>query len=63
MGVASVCLALGSVLPSPIGFICAALSCVVGFLAAQQGSKWWLVVPCTIVVMFGLLAYVGFHAR
>jgi len=38
------------------------ISCVLAFLAAQQGSKWWLAIPCTIIVIFGFLMWIGFHA-
>jgi hypothetical protein len=62
LGLAALFLSLGSILPSPIGFVCAVLSCVLGFLAAQQGSKWWLVVPSVVIAVFAVLMYVGFHA-
>jgi hypothetical protein len=63
MGVAALFLSIGSILPSPIGFVCAVISCILGFLAAQQGSKWWLVIPCVTVAVFALLMCIGFHAR
>lgn len=46
----------------PINFVLAFLSCVLALLAAQQGSKWWLVLPCTVLAVGGLIFYVGFHA-
>ena len=47
---------------TPFSFVFAVISCVLAFLAAQQGSKWWLAIPCTIIVVFGFLMWVGFHA-
>jgi hypothetical protein len=63
LGAASLSLAVGFFLPSPFGFVCAVISCLLRFLAAQLGSKWWLVVPFSTVTVFALLFYVGFHAR
>ena len=62
LGIASVVLVAGSVLPSPLNVVFAAISCVLGFLAAHQGSRWWLVVPCTIMALGGFLLFIGFHA-
>jgi uncharacterized membrane protein len=61
LGIASVLLILGCALPSPLGVVSAAISCVLGLLAAQQGSKWWLVVPATIITLFAFIVYIGFH--
>lgn len=62
LGIASVVLAAGSVLPSPLNAVFATVSCVLGLLAAHQGSRWWLVVPITILTLSGILLYIGFHA-
>jgi len=66
LGVASLTLATLSlpVLESntPFSPVFAVISCVLAFLAAQQGSKWWLAIPCTIIVIFGFLMWIGFHA-
>jgi len=35
---------------------------MLGLLAAQQGSKWWLVIPCVIVVGFAVGLYLGVHS-
>ena len=34
----------------PINFASVGVSCVLGLLAAQQGSRWWLTIPCLIIV-------------
>jgi hypothetical protein len=62
LGVASVVLLFGCALPSPLNLVAIVISFVLGFLAAQHGSKWWLVVPCTIFTFGLLMMYVGFHA-
>jgi len=68
LGVASLALVALSATPpiagshTPFSFVFAVISCVLAFLAAQQGSKWWLAVPCILIVVFGLLMWVGFHA-
>jgi hypothetical protein len=46
----------------PLNFASAGLSCVLGLLAAQQGSRWWLTIPCLITVGLVLGLYVGAHA-
>ena len=46
----------------PINFAAAGLSCVLGLLAAQQGSRWWLAIPCLIIVGFVVGFYLGAHA-
>lgn len=60
--IVSLILLLGWVLPSPIGAICAVISGLLGFFTAQQGSKWWFVVPTAIVALTCGLLYIGFHA-
>jgi energy-coupling factor transporter transmembrane protein EcfT len=46
----------------PLAFVAGFLACVLGALAAQRGTKWWLAVPCVLVALFLLILYVGFHA-
>jgi len=46
----------------PISFASVGLSAGLGLLAAQQGSKWWLVIPCAIVVGLAFGLYLGFHS-
>jgi hypothetical protein len=46
----------------PISFASVGLSAVLGLLAAQQGSKWWLVIPCVIVVGFAMGLYLAAHS-
>jgi hypothetical protein len=46
----------------PISFAAGAIAFVLGLLAAQRGSKWWLAVPFSIVALFGLLVWVGWQA-
>jgi len=46
----------------PISFGSVGISAVLGLLAAQQGSKWWLVIPCVIVVGFAVVLYLGVHS-
>jgi hypothetical protein len=46
----------------PINFASVGVSVVLGLLAAQQGSKWWLVIPCVIVVGFAVVMYFAAHS-
>ena len=46
----------------PISFASVGVSAVLGLLAARQGSKWWLVIPCAIVVGFAVGLYLGVHS-
>ncbi len=62
LGIASLILIIGCVFPSPLNLVFTAISCILGFLAAHQGSRWWLIVPCTIITLAAALMYVGFHA-
>jgi hypothetical protein len=62
LGIASILLFFGCALPSPLNVASGTISCVLGFLAAIQGSKWWLVVPCAELIFAALIAYVGFRA-
>ena len=61
MGVVSVVLMGGAVAPSPINAACLVISCVLGLLAAQQGSRWWLAVPGTIIAVSAFILYLGIH--
>jgi hypothetical protein len=62
LGVASVVLVAGCVLPSPLNIVFAVISCVLASLAAHRGSKWWLFVPCAVIGLTAVLIYIGFHA-
>jgi hypothetical protein len=62
LGIGGLMLLLGWILPTPIGFVCLAISCLLGFIAARQGSKWWFAVPAAIIALTFVLLYVGFHA-
>jgi hypothetical protein len=46
----------------PINFASVVVSCVLGLLAAQHGSRWWLAIPCLIIVGFVFVLYLGAHA-
>jgi fatty acid desaturase len=46
----------------PIAFACVGLSGLLGLLAAQQGSKWWLTIPGMIIGGLALGLYLGFHS-
>jgi hypothetical protein len=46
----------------PISFASAGLSAVLGLLAAQQGSKWWLVIPSVIVAGCAVVLYFAAHS-
>jgi hypothetical protein len=46
----------------PIDVACAVISAVLGLLASQRGSKWWLVIPGAILAGFGICLYVAFHS-
>ncbi len=65
LGIASTVL-LGSIFITPfsnwrqpISFVAVGMSGVLGLLAAQQGSKWWLVIPCLIVAGFAIGLYLA----
>jgi energy-coupling factor transporter transmembrane protein EcfT len=68
LGIASLLLIVASLVPAflkpetPFTFICAWISCLLGFIAAKQGSKWWLVIPSLIIAGTALMLYVGFQA-
>jgi len=68
LGVASALLLASIFVPpytdwrEPINFASAGVSCVLGLLAAQQGSRWWLTIPCLIIVGFVVGFYLGAHA-
>ena len=62
LGITSALLVAGCVLPSPLNAVFAVISCVLAFIAAHRGSRWWLVLPCTIIAVAGFLLYFGFHA-
>ena len=68
LGVASLVLLGGSCaftmlrVDLPFGFALAVISFVLGLLAAQNGNKWWLVVPCLIAAVIAVLLYIGWHA-
>jgi hypothetical protein len=46
-----------------VAMVCAWFSALFGLLAVRGGSKWWLAVPCTVVVLMTGLLYVGFTAK
>jgi hypothetical protein len=62
LGIASLILIIGCLLPSPLNLMFTVISCILGCLAGHQGSKWWLIVPCTIITLAAVLVYVCFHA-
>ena len=65
VGIASAVLLLSIFLPpyaewrAPFNVACAALSCVLGLLAATPGRRWWLFIPGSIVTGFVLLLYLA----
>jgi hypothetical protein len=68
LGIASVLLLVAIFIPpfadwrGPLSFATSWISFVLGLLAAQQGSKWWLVVPGAITTGFGIVIYAAFHS-
>jgi hypothetical protein len=68
LGLAGLLLIFGALVPplvgsgTPISFAFAVISCVLGFLAAQQGSKWWLAIPGGIIIAFSLLLFIALDA-
>lgn len=46
----------------PIGVACIVMSAVLGLLAAQLGSKCWLVIPTLIGLGFAAGIFLGFHS-
>ena len=69
LGIASAVLLFSIFLPpsadwrGPINIVVVIASAVLGGLAARQGSKWWLLIPCAIVsaLVIGLISMVIFH--
>ena len=47
---------------APISLACAVMSCVLGLLAAASSTKWWLMVPVSIVAGFALDLYLVMYA-
>ena len=68
LGIASLFLLGSVVVPpfsnwrEPINVASIVISGVLGLLAAQQGSKWWLAIPCIIVAGFVIGLYLAFHS-
>ena len=70
LGIASAVLLFSVFLPPPaawhdvVNAVAIIVSAVLGALAARQGSKWWLLIPCAIVsaVVVGLIFMMAFHA-
>jgi hypothetical protein len=46
----------------PISFASAGLSFVLGLIAALQGSKWWLAIPCSIIAGCAAFWYLAAHS-
>lgn len=46
----------------PLSVAFAVVSCVLALLAAQQGSKWWLAIPCAVVIGSGVGWYLAAHS-
>jgi hypothetical protein len=43
----------------PIGWIAGAVAAALGFMASRIGSKWWLLIPASVVIaiiIFAMLA-------
>ena len=62
LGVACICF-LGTVpIGGPVAFAGAWISVVLGGLAAQNGSKWWLVIPGVTVASVAFMLLVAFRS-
>ena len=69
LGIASAVLLFTVFLPpsadwrGPINIVVVIASAILGALAARQGSKWWLLIPCAIASAFviGLIFTALFH--
>ena len=69
LGIASAVLLFSVFLPpsapwrDAINIVVVIASAVLGVLAARQGSRWWLLIPCAILSAFlvGLLFTMAFH--
>jgi len=46
----------------PVTLASVVVSGVLGLLAAQQGSKWWLVIPSLILMGFAVGLFLGAHS-
>jgi hypothetical protein len=68
LGVASAVLLVSIAVPpyatwrEPINFAAVGLSFVLGLIAAQRGSKWWLAIPCTIIAGCAGVWYLAAHS-
>ena len=69
LGIASAVLAFSIFLPpsadwrGPINIVVVIAAAILGAMAARQGSKWWLLIPCAIVsaLVIGLIFTALFH--
>jgi hypothetical protein len=68
LGTASALLLASSLVPpfwnwrEPVSFASVGVSCVLGVLAAREGSKWWLVIPGLAVAGFAVGLYFAAHS-
>lgn len=62
LGVASICLLGTMLVGGPVAFAGAWISAVLGALAAQNGSKSWLVIPGMTVVSTAFMLMIAFRS-
>jgi len=46
----------------PLEFVAGFLACIFGVWAALRGTKWWLVVPGILIVLFLLILFIAYRA-
>lgn len=70
LGIASIAFVFGAIAiwvlwPSGphLGFVFIFVALVAALLAARFGSRWWFAIPCTLLVVFAFLVWVGFNAH
>ncbi len=69
LGSSALVLAAGSILSPiwekelPFSFVCGVISCVLGWLASRDGSRWWLMIPASVIAATILIAGLTFNIK
>ena len=69
LGISSLILVTGSIVSPiwekelPFSFVCGVISCVLGWLASREGSRWWLLIPASVITVTILIAAPTFNIK